>query len=206
MKIVDHEGLTPLGIVMKDRLPYVEYRTSDPSEVYCWGSNSNYNLGTGNDLSRETPELLEAFRRVNVSVSKVILCKFHTVFLSNDGQLFTCGHGLGGRLGQTSEVTVLAPKLVKGLGGSRTTYIAAGQHHLVILTDNGQVWTCGTNTYHQLGHLPPPESLLIPRPVSLKLLKGHTMIGCAAAKFHSVIYTKEAVFTFGLNAGQIGDY
>jgi len=35
------------------------------------------------------------------------MCKFHSVFLSVDGRVFTCGHGRGGRLGHGNEKTLL---------------------------------------------------------------------------------------------------
>lgn len=35
------------------------------------------------------------------------MCKFHSVFLSVDGKVFTCGHGRGGRLGHGNEETLL---------------------------------------------------------------------------------------------------
>ena len=38
---------------------------------------------------------------------KVVMCKFHSVFLSADGRVFTCGHGRGGRLGHGNEETLL---------------------------------------------------------------------------------------------------
>lgn len=38
---------------------------------------------------------------------KVVLCKFHSVFLSQKGQVYTCGHGQGGRLGHGDEQTYL---------------------------------------------------------------------------------------------------
>ena len=34
------------------------------------------------------------------------MCKYHTVFLTQDG-VFTCGHGQGGRLGHPTEETCL---------------------------------------------------------------------------------------------------
>lgn len=39
--------------------------------------------------------------------SQVVVCKFHSVFLSQKGQVFTCGHGQGGRLGHGDEQTYL---------------------------------------------------------------------------------------------------
>lgn len=204
LNVHDHEGLTPFEILIKDRPPYIEYNKHNPSEVYVWGSNTNFNLGLGNEQSRSNPELLDMFRKENISIKQVIMCKFHSVFLSIDGHVFTCGHGHGGRLGQNSEKTALTPHPIKGLGSTICQEIAAGQDHLVLLTEDGQVWTCGLNTYHQLGHVPPPERLLIPRPLSLKFKEQKEFVGICAARYHTVLYTKEAVFTFGLNAGQLG--
>lgn len=74
-----------------------------------------------------------------------------------------------------------------------------------LIVTNFQVWTCGLNVYHQLGHIPPVERSLVPKPISLKFLKGKKVIGVRAARFHSVIFTKDCIYTFGLNAGQLGN-
>lgn len=37
-----------------------------------------------------------------------------------------------------------------------------------------------------------------------KTLKGRTVIGVAAGRFHTVLWTREAVYTMGLNGGQLG--
>lgn len=37
----------------------------------------------------------------------MVLCKFHSVFLSQKGHVYTCGHGPGGRLGHGDEQTCL---------------------------------------------------------------------------------------------------
>ncbi|GFR20075.1 inhibitor of Bruton tyrosine kinase, partial [Trichonephila clavata] len=204
LRLTDHEGFTPLDIIVKDRLPYIEYQHSDPSDVYAWGSNFNYILGIGNSHIRSIPEILEVFQKDSIDIRQVVICKFHSVFLSSNGHVYTCGYGLGGRLGQYTEDISLVPTPVKGLGSHACKQVAAGQDHLMLLLENGQVWSCGLNTYHQLGHVPPPEKLLLPKPLSLKLLKGKSIIGICAARFHSVIYTKDSVYTFGLNAGQLG--
>ena len=38
---------------------------------------------------------------------QVILCKFHSVFLTKGGRVLTCGHGTGGRLGHDSELSIV---------------------------------------------------------------------------------------------------
>lgn len=37
-----------------------------------------------------------------------------------------------------------------------------------------------------------------------KCLKGKNVVGVAAARFHTVLWTKDAVYTVGLNGGQLG--
>ena len=38
---------------------------------------------------------------------QAVLCKFHSVFLTLEGKVLTCGHGTGGRLGHDSEQSVV---------------------------------------------------------------------------------------------------
>ena len=42
------------------------------------------------------------------------------------------------------------------------------------------------------------------RQVQTKALKGKEFIGVAAGKFHTLLYTKNEVYSWGLNAGQLG--
>ena len=131
------------------------------------------------------------------------MCKFHTMFLSQAGQVYACGHGLGGRLGLSAERTVLTPEPLKSITQEVCTHISCGRDHNVLLMETGSVWTCGSNVHHQLGHVPPIEKLLTPKIIS-KVFQGHVILGVCAARFHSVVYSQEAIFTFGLNAGQLG--
>uniref|UniRef100_A0A8C9HJ41 Inhibitor of Bruton tyrosine kinase n=1 Tax=Piliocolobus tephrosceles TaxID=591936 RepID=A0A8C9HJ41_9PRIM len=138
------------------------------------------------------------------SLLKVVLCKFHSVFLSQKGQVYTCGHGPGGRLGHGDEQTCLVPRLVEGLNGHSCSQVAAAEDHTVVLTEDGCVYTFGLNIFHQLGIIPPPSSCNVPRQIQAKYLKGRTIIGVAAGRFHTVLWTREAVYTMGLNGGQLG--
>uniref|UniRef100_A0A665VKC1 BTB domain-containing protein n=1 Tax=Echeneis naucrates TaxID=173247 RepID=A0A665VKC1_ECHNA len=200
----DKDGLSVLDLTMKDRPVHVAFKNTDPTEVYTWGNNTNFSLGHGNQESRHHPELVDVFARTGVYIKQVVLCKFHSVFLSQKGQVFTCGHGQGGRLGHGDEQTYLVPRMVEGLLSHHCSQVAAAKDHTVVLTEEGYVYTFGLNTFHQLGLAPPPASAHVPKQVFSKMLRGRTVIGVAAGKFHTVLWTREAVYTMGLNGGQLG--
>uniref|UniRef100_A0A8D2LZN1 Inhibitor of Bruton tyrosine kinase n=1 Tax=Varanus komodoensis TaxID=61221 RepID=A0A8D2LZN1_VARKO len=111
--IQDKEGLSALDLVMKDRPAYVVFKNTDPTDVYTWGNNINFTLGHGGQQSKHHPELVDLFPRNGVYIKQVVLCKFHSVFLSQKGQVYTCGHGQGGRLGHGDEQTCLLFKILK---------------------------------------------------------------------------------------------
>ncbi|XP_074539760.1 inhibitor of Bruton tyrosine kinase isoform X2 [Halichoeres trimaculatus] len=200
----DKEGLSAMDLTMKDRPSQAVFKNSDPTEVYTWGNNTNFSLGHGNQESRQHPELVDMFARSGVYIKQVVLCKFHSVFLTQKGQVFTCGHGHGGRLGHRDAQTYLVPRLVESLTSHHCSQVAAAKDHTVVLTKEGYVYTFGLNTFHQLGLNPAPASAHLPKQVFSKSLKGRTVIGVAAGRFHTVLWTREAVYTMGLNGGQLG--
>ncbi|XP_020383794.2 inhibitor of Bruton tyrosine kinase isoform X3 [Rhincodon typus] len=204
LHVQDKEGLSTLDLAMKDRPSHVVYRKTDPTEVYTWGNNTNFTLGHGSQQSKHHPELVDYFSRSGIYIKEVVLCKFHSVFLSQKGHVYTCGHGQGGRLGHGDEQTYLVPRLVENLASHRCSQVAAAKDHTIVLTEDGSVYAFGLNTYCQLGIVPPPVNSSIPRQVQSKTLKGRTVIGVAVGRFHTVLWTREAVYTMGLNGGQLG--
>jgi len=202
LALVDNNGLTALDHVVSDLPDNVQFNKHSPLEPYVWGTNSNYNLGTEDNTARNYPDPIEHFRKHNISVKKVSLQKFHSAFLSGKGTVYTCGHGRGGRLGIGSETMLLTPKPLQ-IG--TCIDVDLGVDHSIFLTDDGTVYTCGENSFHQLGHQPPPPRLLAPAPVGAR--GGHKpvpAVGVAAGRYHSVYWTDTAVYTWGLNAGQLG--
>jgi len=197
--LVDNDGLTALDHLVKDRPLHVTFDPRAPLEAYLWGANSNYNLGLGTNTMRNTPDILDHFRKSGTFLASVCLGKFHTGFVSSSGTALTCGHGRGGRLGHGSETMQLVPAAVPL--PAPCLALALGVDHTVFLCEGGAVLTCGLNTYHQLGHTPPPPLLLAPAPCTAR---GTKALGVAAARFHSLYWTADGVFTWGLNAGQLG--
>lgn len=56
VQMLDHDFLTYLDIVMKDRNDYITYDIKHDCEVYMWGTNSNYTLGL--QEAKKHPECL----------------------------------------------------------------------------------------------------------------------------------------------------
>ncbi|XP_048239918.1 inhibitor of Bruton tyrosine kinase-like [Haliotis rufescens] len=200
----DHEGLSALDIVMKDKPREITFNLKEPNEVYAWGDNPNFNLGHASGQSRASPEVIDEFKRTGISLKDMVLCKYHTVFLSQAGQVYTCGHGHGGRLGHENELPCVVPMLVKTVRHETCLQIVAARDHTVMLMESGAIFTCGLNAFHQLGLFPPPDKSVKPRQIYAKLWKGRNVLGVCVGSFHTVVYTADAVFTFGLNAGQLG--
>ncbi|KAK6170183.1 hypothetical protein SNE40_018638 [Patella caerulea] len=202
----DHEGLTPLDIVMKDRPDYISFSPREPNEVYTWGDNSNYNLGHSSaEDKRMIPERVGMFKRVSGYVIQVVMCKFHTVFLTQIGQVYSCGHGHGGRLGHGDQQTSVVPRLVDALKRETCVQVAAARDHTLFFMEKGTVYGCGSNESHQLAlPIPVPDRTFVPKLMNPDAFKGYRIIGVCAGRYHSVVYCSDAVFTFGLNAGQLG--
>lgn len=70
--------------------------------------------------------------------------KYHSVFLSEVGEVYSCGHGQDGRLGLETEQTRMSPSKLKIAAHSqpcRIKQIAAGDNHTVFLSHDGNVGT-----------------------------------------------------------------
>lgn len=80
--IHDFNYLTPIELAMIDRPPEVQFNQNFPCEIYVWGTNTNYNLGTDNIQGRLHPELLDFFRKQNrlISIVQVSILIYFLVY------------------------------------------------------------------------------------------------------------------------------
>lgn len=53
-----------------------------------------------------------------------------------------------------------------------------------------------------LGHVPPPDRILTPKPI--KNFSSKSTVGICARRYHSLAWNSRAVYAWGLNAGQFG--
>ncbi|CAF3974617.1 unnamed protein product [Rotaria sp. Silwood2] len=210
--LLDYDHMTYIDHVIRDTFIETpsELLDIESYEVYTMGENTNGNLGHTQSTAKKVPELIDIFRRDSICITKVKMDKYHTLFLSNNGSVYSCGVGVGGRLGHDNEESVLIPKQIMAMETIKETEqdrcidIAITRDCSYFLTEKGCLWSCGLNNYHQLGH-PGVVKLLVPTKMQFRQIKDRKITHIACGRFHvALIVDDSQLFTFGLNAGHLG--
>ncbi|KAI7868992.1 hypothetical protein BDF14DRAFT_1786675 [Spinellus fusiger] len=190
------------------------------TDLYTWGVNTNYILGLPDSDNRARPErvhlnlesqkTLQWIGRPSYLIQSVHMSKYHMAVLTSEetNNLLLCGFGRGGRLG-TGKIADTQLSLLPMQWSEPISSVALGKDHTIAITKSGNVISFGSNRYGQLGYeveAVKDESpmQLWPRKVQAAALKRQPIIGATASNVHSVVYTRNEVYTFGYNQGQLG--
>lgn len=144
--------------------------------LLLWGHNYFGQLGLGDTRKRRTPFRLgpEAFGGAAVAAAAAG-CD-HTLALSVDGAVWSCGEARHGQLGHAADVQAAPPHAEAGVhdfdeedqedledqhffrrlhpahfGGLEIVWVAAGEAHSAAVSADGVVWTWGHNWCGQVG-------------------------------------------------------
>jgi alpha-tubulin suppressor-like RCC1 family protein len=150
---------------------YSLFLTSN-GRVYSCGSNNRGQLGLGNTDKQITPTSIDIYYNSDsqqitydlITITKISAGDSHSLFLTREGQVYSCGLNNDGQLGLGTSgrgKKELSPKLITtyyGNNGVTTNYgtividkISTGERHSLFLTRDGQVYSCGQNDWGQLG-------------------------------------------------------
>lgn len=155
-------------------------------EVYTIGQNSYGELGHGDTAERHLPSLVQF--SLGKDIVQVAAGNEFTAMLTAAGEVFCCGYNDSGQcgLGGTQRV----PNLTKaeGIDHKKVIFIhtANGSEHLLLVTDDGELYSCGYNSKGQLGH-GAAGAAYAPRLV--EALYGHRVTRVACSYYHSVVAT-----------------
>jgi len=93
---------------------------------------------------------LQQITYTNIKITKISTGHYHTLFLTSEGLVYSCGNNQYGKLGLDSlDASIKTPRLISGLSNVRE--IACGYVHSLFLTSEGRVYSCGKNDLGQLG-------------------------------------------------------
>jgi alpha-tubulin suppressor-like RCC1 family protein len=113
--------------------------------AFCWGLNSDGQLGDGARLDQLTPTLVRASIQSSLAAGAAHTCGI------GGGQVLCWGDNRFGQLGDGSTQGRAQPGPVEGLPG-RIRQIAAGAVHTCALALDGSAYCWGQNLHGQLGN------------------------------------------------------
>ena len=144
----------------------------------AWGLGNSYNgeLGTiGHFAEPRQIEFPGAVKLKMASASR----NFFSVFLDEDGGVWTTGSNEDGQLGLGNLELNTTPTKIHNL--PKICSVSAGYYHTLLLDEHGDVWTCGNNTHGQLGR--PTENQMSADFVKMQSPVKFTAV--SAGTFHS---------------------
>nr|XP_006125335.1 probable E3 ubiquitin-protein ligase HERC4 isoform X4 [Pelodiscus sinensis] len=170
--------------------------------MLCWGNASFGQLGLGGIDEEIVLEPRKSDFFINKRVRDVGCGLRHTVFVLDDGTVYTCGCNDLGQLGH--EKARKRPEHVGALDAQNIVAVSCGEAHTLALNDKGQVYSWGLATDGQLGLPGTEECIRIPR--NIKSLSDIQIMQVACGYCHSLALSKGSeVFSWGQNKyGQLG--
>ncbi|XP_021697448.1 probable E3 ubiquitin-protein ligase HERC4 isoform X1 [Aedes aegypti] len=178
--------------------------------VYCWGNTVHGELGLGGIEDEQVLLPREMDWCHSSSVQQAACGTSHTLLLTKDGKLFSCGNNDHGQLGHDTDCLpnkrprTCRFKFISSLENYIVTHVSCGTTHSLALTNWGQVFSWGSNSIGQLGHDTDLQTYTTPR--MIKTIATKTVVQIASGQFHSLALTNSGeLFSWGANGyGQLG--
>jgi alpha-tubulin suppressor-like RCC1 family protein len=168
-------------------------------EAWSFGSNSHGQLAR-----RALPESMQAVpRQVQMppshrgqSVIAAVVGLRHSALLLSSGAVCTFGDHGHGQLGRELPDRANTCDVVEGLPAVQS--LAAGELHMIALTEDGELWSWGDNQFRQCARELQQPMLPVPGRVALPLDEDESVAQISAAGYHSIITTSTGrCFTLG---------
>ncbi|XP_054828842.1 secretion-regulating guanine nucleotide exchange factor isoform X2 [Eublepharis macularius] len=164
--------------------------------LFVWGANSYGQLGLGHKQDVLLPQVLKEFACNQKTLRNVAGGGGHSAVITDTGELFLCGQNKNGQLGLNHTEDVIHFTLCSSLSGCPVAQVACGWDFTIILTGNGHVLSCGSNSFDQLGV---PHILRgCSAPQKIESLKDIVVVNVAAGLRHVLAATENgSVFQWG---------
>ncbi|KAL1359687.1 hypothetical protein HN51_005013 [Arachis hypogaea] len=157
-------------------------------QLWNWGANSNYELGRGDKIGGWKPKPIPSLE--DVRIIQIASGGYHSLALTDDGNVLSWGHGGHGQLGHGSLHSQKIPTVVEALGEDHIIYISCGASSAAAVTDTGKLYMWGNGTDSQLGV--PGKPAVQPSPIEVNFLMEddgmgpHKVLSVANGATHSM--------------------
>ncbi|XP_066574468.1 probable E3 ubiquitin-protein ligase HERC6 isoform X2 [Amia ocellicauda] len=169
--------------------------------MYCWGEGTAGQLGLQLQENHSLVLIPEIVARLPSNISHVACGEQHTLFLTEEGNVLSCGRNSKGQLGRQNR-DKKTPGQIERLRA--VCGLACGQEHSLAVCESGQVYSWGGGSEGQLGTGAFEEKVTKPRKINF--FRSIPVVQVACGKFHSLALSKDgAVYSWGKNSfGQLG--
>ncbi|KAM4687156.1 secretion-regulating guanine nucleotide exchange factor-like [Rhinophrynus dorsalis] len=163
--------------------------------LYSWGSNSYGQLGHSNTNDAILPQHVVGFPDEWQVIKGISAGGGHSAIITDAGKLYVCGQNKDGQLGLSHTDDVPRFTLCMPIQSSRVAKVACGWDFTIILTECGDILSCGANAFGQLGR-PQAGTCTIPQRVEIPDKKK--IMDVAAGLRHSLALTERGeIFQWG---------
>lgn len=122
------------------------------NSLYAFGKGNFGQCGYGLDEDVYVPKEVEFNKEDEKKDVRDICCGGeHSAILTEEGALYTFGHGYNGQLGHGNNTNCIIPKRVISLSKVKVSQVSCGWSHTMIITSLGYVYITGCNAFGELG-------------------------------------------------------
>jgi alpha-tubulin suppressor-like RCC1 family protein len=191
---IEEELLNRVKLLFVFRSNEVLFSTIN-DEVYALGGNEYGCLGTGNDEALSEPTKI--YELCENKIIEIVAGHHHMMALTETGKVYTWGRNECGQLGHDEINTdIHKPKIVSDLIRENIISICSGYSHSLALSDNGEIFSWGSNKWGEVGS--GKEDLYHLKPIRLKGFGRDKVSVICCGLHHSLALTEKGkVFTWG---------
>jgi alpha-tubulin suppressor-like RCC1 family protein len=125
----------------------------EDSSLWVVGNNNYGQLGFGDTTDRKVFTKVTRPSTMTSNVKDIYSETNHTVLLTNDNEIWSCGYNSNGQLGfgDTTDRNIFTKVTKPSTMTSNIKELVCGYSHTVLLTNDNEIWSCGYNSNGQLG-------------------------------------------------------
>lgn len=171
---------------------------TDNEGVFSLGNNSYGQCGVPAELNAKEYSILKVHKIEDISdnIKEVVCGQDHTMLLTSDGKVYSCGWGADGQTGLGHYNNHFTPTLVKGdIENENIVQLSCAADCVLAVSDKGDVFGWGNSEYKQL--ILATDEQQIHTPKFLKLNVGKVKQVASGGTMCAILNERGQVYVWG---------